>query len=398
MDAIERAVRAVVDVGELAGVVTLVWRDGEAKVAAVGWRDIEAGLPMARDSIFRIASMSKPIVSAAAMTMLQEGRFSLEDPISRVAPEFVRMRVLRDPDGPLEDTVPADRQITFEDLLTHRAGLTQAGFYSGPIDAAHREALGPDLDSPLSPDAWIAGLATLPLVGQPGAAFTYGRSTDLLGLLLARMEGATLEEVLRHRVFEPLGMTDTGFSVPPAERHRRAGFYGFDMTGKLKKLAAPPGEVALPERPDDMAFASGGAGLWSTVDDYLAFARMFVDPTVKLLSPETLALMTTNRLTDPQRLGANMFGMPTFGTGSGFGLGVAVTLEPATAPVMRGKGGVGTVGWPGAYGGWWQADPTVGSVAILLMHNMLELEQLTAGYGLGGYGAIMEFHALATAK
>ncbi|MFZ3005950.1 MAG: serine hydrolase domain-containing protein [Phenylobacterium sp.] len=397
MNAIDEALGAVVAAGDLAGAVGLVWRGGAAQVAAVGWRDMEAGLPMQRDSLFRIASMSKPIVSAAAMTMLQERRFSLEDPISRVAPEFMRMRVLRDPDGPLEDTVPADRQITFEDLLTHRAGLTQAGFQSGPIDAAHREALGPDLDSPLSPDAWISGLASLPLVGQPGAAFTYGRSTDLLGLLLARMEGAPLEEVLRHRVFEPLGMTDTGFSVPPETRHRRAGLYGFDMTGRLKKLDAPPGGVALPERPEDMEFASGGAGLWSTADDYLAFARVFVDPSVKLLSRETLALMTTNRLAEPQRLGANMFGMPTFGTGSGFGLGVATALDPATAQVMRGKGGVGTVGWPGAYGGWWQADPTTGSVAILLMHNMLELEQLTAGFGLGGYGAIMEFHALATA-
>lgn len=395
MDAIEKALGAVVTAGELAGAVGLVWRDGEARVSAVGWRDIEAGLPMQRDSIFRIASMSKPIVSAAALTMLQEGRFALEDPISRVAPEFLAMRVLRDVDGALDDTVPADRQITFEDLLTHRAGLTQAGFHAGPIDAAHRETLGPDLDSPLSPNAWIAGLASLPLVGQPGAAFTYGRSTDLLGLLLARMEGTALTDVLRHRVFEPLGMTDTGFSVPPEKRHRRAGFYGFDMAGKLKKLPTVPGGAALAERPDDMTFASGGAGLWSTVDDYLAFARMFIDR--PLLSPETLALMTTNRLTDAQRLSANMFGMPTFGTGSGFGLGVSVALDPATAPVMRGKGGVGTVGWPGAYGGWWQADPTDGSVAILLMHNMLELEQLTAGYGLGGYGAIMEFHALATA-
>ncbi|MDP3633084.1 serine hydrolase [Phenylobacterium sp.] len=395
MDAIEKALGAVVAAGELAGVVGLVWRGGEARVAAVGWRDIEAGLPMQRDSIFRIASMSKPIVSAAAMTMLQEGRFSLEDPISRVAPEFLAMRVLRDPDGPLDDTTPADRQITFEDLLTHRAGLTQAGFHTGPIDAAHREALGPDLDSPLSPDAWIAGLAALPLVGQPGAAFTYGRSTDLLGLLLGRMEGAPLEEVLRHRVFEPLGMTDTGFSVPAEKRHRRAGLYGFDMEGRLKKLPTVPGGAALPERPDDMEFASGGAGLWSTVDDYLAFARTFVDG--GLLSPQTLALMTTNRLIEAQRLGTQMFGMPTFGPGCGFGLGVAVTMDPATAPVIRGKGGAGTVGWPGAYGGWWQADPTERSVAILLMHNMLELEQLTAGYGLGGYGAIMAFHALATA-
>ena len=400
-DPIAVALGAVVQAGELAGAASLVWRDGKVvQASAVGWRDLEAGAPLARDSLFRIASMTKPVTSVAAMMLLEEGAFALEDPITRWAPEFSQMRVLRSPVGPLDETAPADRAITFDDLLTHRSGLTYGPFHAGPIAAAYKAALGRDLDSHLSPDAWIAALAALPLIDQPGAGFHYGQSSELLGLLIARMEGAPLGEVLRRRIFEPLGMKDTGFVVPREKRDRRAGLYGFDANGRLTALVTVPGGAALAERPDDLEFVSGGAGLWSTLDDYLAFARLFVEGGcsggVRLLSPETLALMTANRLTQTQRLEARMLGMPVFGTGHGFGLGVAVVLDPQTASSLRGKGGMGTVGWPGAYGGWWQADPTDGSVMILLQHNMVELEQIAQGFGLGGYGAIAEFHALAS--
>jgi CubicO group peptidase (beta-lactamase class C family) len=150
-----------------------------------------------------------------------------------------------------------------------------------------------------------------------------------------------------------------------------------------------------------MAFESGGQGLWSTVDDYLAFARVFVGggavDGVRLLKPETLALMTANRLSERQRAEARMLGMRTFAAGNGFGLGVAVVIDPQTASMLRGKGGVGTVAWPGAYGGWWQADPTDNSVMIILQHNMIDVEQMARGYGLSGYGAIEQFHALGSA-
>ena len=401
-DPIAAAIGALVDAGQLAGATTLVWRGGQViQTAAVGWRDLEARLPLQRDSLFRIASMTKPITSVAALTLLEEGRFALDEPIARWAPEFARMRVLRSPTGPLDQTDPAARAITFEDLLTHRSGLTYGSFHAGPIAKAYGEALGRDIDSEAAPDDWIAGLAALPLIDQPGAAFHYGCSTDLLGLLIARMEGVPLGEVLARRIFGPLGMKDTGFSVPVEKRDRRAGLYGFDEAGRLKALAVAPGGATMAERPQDMAFASGGAGLWSTLDDYLAFARMFVGQGevdgARLLRQETLALMTTNRLTESQRTTAQTLGMPVFGSGGGFGLGVAVTLDPEKAPIMRGRGGVGTVGWPGAYGGWWQADPTNGSVMIFLTHNMVELDQLAEGIGIGGYGAIMRFHAAASA-
>ena len=185
------------------------------------------------------------------------------------------MRVLRSPDGPLDETDPAERRITFEDLLTHRAGLTYADFHRGPIAQAYRDALGGDIDSDVAPDEWIARLAQLPLIGQPGSAMHYGRSTDLLGLLIARIEGAPLGEVLKRRIFDPLGMNDTGFLVPREKRARRAAAYGFDEGGGLTKRVTRSG-VFVAERPEDMAYESGGAGLWSTIDDYLKFARLFL--------------------------------------------------------------------------------------------------------------------------
>ncbi len=398
---IATAIKAIVDAGELAGAVTLIWRAGQlVQVDCIGWRNRETQLPMERDTIFRIASMTKPITSLAALLLLEEGHFALDDPITRWAPEFADMRVLRSPIGPLDQTVPAQRPITVEDLLTHRAGFTYADFQQGPIANAYVEALGSQIDSEMPPDDWIARLAALPLIDQPGAAFHYGHSTDLLGLLLARMEDAPLGDVLERRIFIPLGMKDTGFTVPQAKRSRRAGLYGFDEAGLLTALRNVPGGHALPERPDDMAFASGGQGLWSTVDDFLAFARLFVEngmvAGVRFLQPETFAMMTANRLSSGQRAKSAMMGRPIFARGHGFGLGVATVMEPEVADPLICGGGIGSVGWPGAYGGWWQADPNDGSVLVFLTHSMVQLDQLTTGIGLGGWDAITQFQELAS--
>lgn len=356
---------------------------------------------MRRDSIFRIASLTKPITSTAALMLYDEGRFELDDPITEVAPEFAGMRVLVDPEGPLDATVPAARPITFGDLLTHRAGFTYGGFHSGPIRRAIYETLGPDIDSPHAPDEWLRRLATLPLVDQPGAHFHYGCSTDVLGFLVARMEGRPLGEVLARRIFEPLGMADTGFVVPPEKRDRVAVMYGFDAQGRLEARPQHPwvDPAFLAERPPGMTYVSGSGGLWSTADDYLTFARMFVEEGAvdghRLLKLGTLRRMTANFLTEDQRAAATLFGLPQF-TGHGFGLGLAVVLDPDKADLNRGKGGVGTVSWPGAYGGWWQADPTDGSVIVFLAHNAMDIERMAEGIGLGVYGAIARVHALAT--
>ena len=397
-DPIATMIRAIVDAGALAGAATLVWRDGQiVQTAAVGWRDVEDRLPLERDTLFRIASMTKPITSTAALMLLEEGRFALDDPIERFAPEFSRMRVMRSPEGPLDQIDPAERPITFEDLLTHRSGLTYGYFHHGPIAAAYAEALGGDIDSHVTPDDWIARLAALPLIDQPGEAFHYGCSTDLLGFLLARIEDAPLGGVLKHRIFDPLGMKDTGFTVPHEKRGRRAGTHGFDDEGRLVKLFTFP--AFLPERPEEMEYVSGGGGLWSTLDDYLAFARMFVNEGtvdgVQLLRPETLALMTSNRLTAAQRTKAEVMGMSF--AGHGFGMGVAVVMEPEKADPLRCGGGVGAVGWPGAYGSWWQADPNDKSVLIFLAHNMVDLDQVAKGIGFRVWDAILQFQSLASA-
>lgn len=398
-DAITGALKAYTDRGDFAGGATLVWRKGELTHAgAFGWRDKAAGAPVQRDTLFRIASISKPITSLAAMTLLEEGRFALSDPISKWAPEFADMRVQRTPSSQADDTVPAEREITFDDLLTHRAGLNYGETFEGDLKTAYERATGGHIDSPVSPDDWITGLASLPLIAQPGAGFTYGHATDLLGMLIARIEGTSLGEVLQKRILGPLGMKDTGFSVPASKRDRCALMYGFDDQGGLAPRPSIPGAFGA-ERPDGMTYESGGQGLWSTVDDLLAFGRVFVGggavDGVRIVSEDTLRLMTTNRLTPSQRADALLLGMPVF-EAHGFGLGLAVVMDPDRASPLRCQGGVGTVGWPGAYGGWWQADPTDGSVMVFLAHNSFELEQLAMGLGLAVYGAIMDFHHMAS--
>ena len=396
-DHIAATIRESVDAGRIAGAEAVVWKDGEAlEDAAAGWRDIETRQPMESDTLFRIASMTKPVTSTAALMLFDDSAFELADPISRWAPEFSEMRVLRSPDASLDQTDPADRPITFEDLLTHRSGLTYGDFHAGPIAEAYRAALGGDIDTDVSPDEWIARLAALPLIDQPGASFHYGHSTDLLGLIVARIEGAALGEVLQRRIFGPLGMDDTGFTVPPEKWGRRAAAHGFDDAGRLCVRLAGPGGSFLPERPPEMTYVSGGQGLWSTAKDYLTFARMFVGSGavdgVRLLRPDTFEQMVTNHLTEDQRARAGF----VLNSGHGFGLGVAVVLDPESADLQPCGGGAGAVGWPGGFGGWWRADPTDESVLVFLAHNMVELEQLADGVGLGVYEAIADFQEWAS--
>jgi CubicO group peptidase (beta-lactamase class C family) len=395
----QQVLQTFIDNGEFAGAAVAVWRDGAIQAACAGWRDIESHLPIERDTIFRIASMTKPITSVAALMLVDEGRIALSDPISEYAPEFSQMRVLRSPDGPLEETDESVRPITVEDLLTHRSGLTYGSFHRGPIARAYREALGGDIDSDVAPNDWIRRLARLPLIGQPGSAMYYGTSTDLLGFLIARIARTSLGALLERRIFGPLGMKDTGFFVPQQKRDRRASAYGFDDQGRLIKRTAW-GDAFVPERRQNMAYESGGAGLWSTIDDYMKFARLFLgDGAVdgaRLLRPETLSMMMSNHLTDTQRKNFGMLGQKPFAVGRGFGLGVSVVLKTDEGDFMR-RGSEGTVSWPGAYGGWWQADPNRKSVLIFLAHNMVDLAQMAKGIGLGVWAAIEQFQTAAIA-
>ena len=361
LDTNQASIREACDNGVLAGAVTLVWQGGKVlQVNEIGFRDVEARLPMGRDTIFRIASMTKPVTVAAAMTLVEQGRLTLNDPVSRWLPELAQPRVLVDPHGPIDATVPAMRPITVEDLMTHRSGLAYRFSVTGPIARAYeRVSLRQDSDH------WLAEVAKLPLVHQPGERLTYSHGTDVLGILLSRIEAKPLQEVLAERIFGPLGMTDTGFSVTPQGRGRAATMYKVDPDGRLSHDVMGPVPVVPPR------FPAGGGGLMATVDDYLAFAAMLLRggaiDGVRVLSEESVALMRTDRLTEEQRR-KPFLGMP-YWQGRGFGLNLSVVTDPAQSAPLFGPGGVGTFTWPGAFGTWWQADPANDLILIYLIQN-----------------------------
>jgi CubicO group peptidase (beta-lactamase class C family) len=389
------ALQAIVDAGDLSGFVTLVWRKGEiAQVNTLGRRDIEAQAPMTRDTMFRIASMTKPVTSVAALMLMEEGKLRLEDRIASWLPEFADPQVLKDPAGPLDETCPAPRAITVEDLMTHRAGLAYGFTSIGPIAHEHEKRLGSPLANPMTPDAWLAALGSLPLSYPPGERFHYSHATDVLGFLVARIEGKPLGHVLRERIFAPLGMTDTDFWCPPEKRGRMAKLYRAEPDRPGLEDASLPHPDAPP------AFEGGGGGLISTADDYLKFARMMLGQGevdgVRLVRPETIELMTRNRLTDAQRE-IPFMGFP-FWAAQGFGLGVSMILD-ADKQALMGAGSEGGFGWPGAFGTWWQADPKEEMVLIYLIQNSMPLgpeaaSQLATGQRLGGRAALPIFQKL----
>jgi CubicO group peptidase (beta-lactamase class C family) len=365
LDGNQASIREAIDVGLLAGAVTLVWQNGQVlQVNELGYRDVEAKLPMQRDTVFRIASMSKPVTVAAAMSLAEEGKLTLTDPVTKWLPELADMRVLREPRGPLDKTEPARRAITIDDLMTHRSGLAYAFSVLGPLGAAYGK-----LKMRQDQDHWLAELATLPLAHQPGERLTYSHATDVLGIVLSRIEGKPLSAVLRERIFEPLGMADTGFSVTPAGRRRAATMYKLDENNTLQHDVMAPAPIT------DPPFCAGGAGLWSTVDDYLRFAQMLlaggsVDG-VRVLSDESVRLMRTDRLTEEQKRHP-FLGAP-FWVGRGFGLNLSVVTDPAKSRQLFGPGGLGTFSWPGAFGTWWQADPGANVILIYLIQNLPNL-------------------------
>ena len=350
-----------VESGLLSGAVTLVWHRGNVlQVNEIGHRDVEATLPMRRDTIFRIASMTKPVTVAAAMALAEEGKLALSDPVTRWLPELAGMRVLTDPKGPLDSTVPARRAITVDDLMTHRSGLAYAFSVTGPISRAYSQ-----VSLRQEQDQWLAEVAALPLVHQPGDRLTYSQATEVLGIILSRIEGKSLQTVLDERILGPLGMSDTGFFISPDKRNRAATMYRLDQHNVLQHDVMGSIPVKEPR------FCQGGAGLVSTADDYLKFIRMLlgggtVDGT-RVLSPESVTAMRTDQLTDEQKRHP-FLGMP-FWIGRGFGLNLSVVTDPSKSTQLFGPGGLGTFSWPGAYGTWWQADPANDLILIYLIQN-----------------------------
>ena len=364
-----------VERGEMHGLIPLVARGPHAHFEVIGSGAFGDPAPLRRDAIFRIASLSKPVAAVAAMILVDDGRLRLTDPVDELLPELAGRRVLRSLDAELDDTVPAIRSITLEDLLTFRLGfglvMAPPGRY--PIQVAverlELRTLGPPWPpTPYTPDEWMHHFGTLPLIHQPGEQWMYNTSAQVLGVLLQRATGQPLQDVLGERVFAPLGMTDTAFSVPPAKLGRFTTAYSpGPRPGELTVLDRPEGSYwgAPPSFPD----ASGG--LVSTIDDFWSFTQLLVNGGThqgrRLLPEASVRLMLTDHLTAGQRAGAALF----LGDHSGWGLGLAVPAAdapPAGPPV---GGTARGFGWDGGAGTTWRSDLRTGFTGILLTQRAM---------------------------
>ncbi|WP_329200578.1 MULTISPECIES: serine hydrolase domain-containing protein [unclassified Streptomyces] len=363
MTSLREILASHVDSGYLAGAVGLVARGDRVEVAAVGSAGIGGLPPVARDTIFRVASLTKPVTAAAAMTLIEEGRLALDEPVRDLLPELASPVVVRTPSSPLDDVVPAERPITVEHLLTFRAGYGFPADFSLPAAQALFTELKQGPPQPqltAEPDAWMKTLARIPLLYQPGEAWLYNACSDILGVLIARVSGQPLPEFLAERIFEPLGMRDTGFAVPAADLGRFTDYYRAGGEGALELVDAPDGQWSrMP------AFPSAAGGLVSTADDLYAFGRMLLaGGTVdgrRLLRAESVRQMTTDRLTPAQRAGGALF---LEGQGWGFGGSVDVArLNPWNEP--------GRYGWIGGTGTASHIVPATGTVTVLLTQREL---------------------------
>ena len=362
---VDAVVTGYVERGDVPGAAWLVARRGDVHTGTAGCLAVDGGGPIERDAIFRIASMTKPITAVAALTMVEDGRLGLDEPVDELLPELADRRVLVHPEGPLDATVPADRPITLRDLLTFRLGL---GFDFGNFDgqalvpalAGLDLGVGPPAPATVpAPDEWMRRIGTLPLERQPGERWLYHFGAEVLGVLVARAAGRPLGDVLGDRIFLPLGMVDTGFSVTPEQQRRLTSSYEADAdTGARRLYDGPDGQWSTPP-----AFPSGGGGLVSTLDDFRAFAAMLLAggsyPGGRILSEATVAAMTTNQLT-PEQLASGPD--PSGAAGWGFGVGVQVRQD-GIGPAA------GAYGWTGGLGSTWTNDPAEDLVAILLTNQ-----------------------------
>ena len=352
-----------VERGNVPGAFALISYHDEVYIETVGTKAVTGNQPMARDTIFRISSMTKPLAAAATMLLVEENRFQLDDPVDALLPELAERKVLKRVSGPLEETVPANRPITVRDLLTMRMGfgfiLEPSSTY--PIYQAAGELgvmPGPPLPlTPLSPGEWLRRFATLPLMCQPGANFTYQTPFSVLSVLLERAAEQPLETLLRERILAPLGMKDTSFSVPPKKLDRLAGCYA---------ASARPGVLELYDDAKDSAwrtpprFPDAGGGLVSTVDDYLAFGQMMLDGGSyrgeRILTRASVEAMTTNQLTPEQQTSGGFF----LDGGRGWGLGMSILPEGGNRATSS------RFGWEGGLGTAWYSDPNKNTVALLM--------------------------------
>lgn len=375
---------------DVPGLAALVARGDDVHVEVLGTPALDDPTPLRRDAIFRIASLTKPMAGAAAMLLIEDGVLALQDPVEKFLPELADRRVLRSLDAPLDDTVPAERSITVEDVLTFRLGIgvVMAPPDTYPIQVAERElqlaTFGPPWPPPpLTSDEWIARLGTLPLLHQPGAQWLYNTGAQVLGVLLERASGQPLEDLLRARLFEPLGMVDTAFSVPASKQQRFTTAYAPSVaTGELHVLDRPvDGWWNTPQ-----AMANAAGMLVSTLGDMWAFVSMLLSGGAHagehVLSPASVAAMTQNRLTAGQRASARLF----LGDHGGWGYCMATAAPLESEPPMPWG-----FGWDGGSGTTWRSDPVRGLTGILLTQRAMTSPQppaVFADFWEGAYGAI----------
>ena len=350
--------------GYVPGLVTLIDRRGETHVDAIGVKATDGSEPIRRDTVFRIASMTKPITAAAAMVLVEECKLRLDEPLDRLLPEMAERKILTRLDGPLDDTVPANRPITVRDLLAMRMGLglIMESSDDDPIQQAMDEAgIAPGPNPPaLAPDDLMERFGSLPLMHQPGERWLYHSNFDVLGVLIARAAGMRFEDFLAERIFAPLGMQDTAFSVPEAKRARLAACYqADDATGELEPR--DQGRFAV--------FPGGSTGLFSTVDDYLAFGRMMLNGgrhgAERILARPSVELMTTDQVTPAQKAASPFF--PGFWDHRGWGLGVSMITRRDDVAAVPGR-----YGWDGGFGTSWGSDPHEDMVAILMIQRLYD--------------------------
>ena len=353
---------------QVPGMVMLVSRRGEVHVEAIGMLAFDGSEPMRRETIFRIASVTKPVVAAAAMILVEECTLRLDEPVDELLPELANRQVLRTLDSPLEDTVPANRPITLRDLMTFRLGygavFAPPGTY--PIQQALEEAgvaSGPILPSHV-PDEFMARFGSLPLLHQPGERWLYDSGSEILGVLVARATGKSLGDFLQERIFAPLGMKDTAFSVPASKRDRLPTAYWTNF--KIGEFEVFDGvEESRWARPP--VFESGAGGLVSTVDDLLAFGQMMLNMgqygDERILSRPSVAVMTTDQITPEQKAASDFF--PGFWDNHGWGFGVSIVTRCDDLAATPGR-----YGWDGGYGTSWYVDPKEELIGILLTQRV----------------------------
>ncbi|MBX3478891.1 MAG: beta-lactamase family protein [Caulobacter sp.] len=369
---LDASMKALVDQGRVPGVVTYVARHGKVVHYSIyGKADLETGAPLTEDTIFRMYSQTKPVTGVAMMILFEEGRWKLDDPVTKYVPEFKSLKVFKGLDDKGEPILePVARSATMRELMSHTAGFAYGLVIDNPVDKAYRDSrlLGSKTLQDMVDEA-----ARLPLASQPGERWKYSIAVDVQGYIIEKLSGQSLPDFMQSRIFGPLGMKDTAFYVPDDKKARQASLYTYNRTGQI--IPADGFMVLDVSKPPTAA--SGGGGLMSTVADYARFAQMLANGGelggVRILAPSTIRLMASNHLTDEQ------LASQPLGPGVGFGLDVSVVMDPARAGTPAGKG---SYSWGGAAGTWFWVDPendmiVLGMIQVLGGGGALRLDDLS---------------------